>query len=226
MHLIHPRLHHQQTGWMRKTLCHLNQLYTGDIDKSHWSYQLLVLRLEATTIMIILYLLLHGAKLLRWLYPNLLSRIQWHSCTVMKRTKMWQCSGWRLASYPSPIKGSLVPRPHPQEGKGSGDFGPFAWLDWLWLRMPTRSRLNKARIWLVSKATWAIQIYSEQWRFYIPVVSESYDCAKAAIWLACAHSCAGCQLDQAFCPKSPDLFPPWGWGLGTRLHKGRPGGWN
>ena len=33
--------------------------------------------------------------------------------------------------------------------------------------------------------------------------TESYDRAKAAIWLGRANSSAGRQLDQAFCPRSP-----------------------
>ena len=64
-------------------------------------------------------------------------------------------------------------------------------------------------------------LYSGQWCFYIPVVSESYmyDCDKAVIWLVRGNSSTGRQKDQAFSPKSPDPFPRERWGLGTRLEK-------
>ena len=51
------------------------------------------------------------------------------------------------------VSASLVPRSHPQkEEKGSGDFGQFSWFGRLWAHVPTRVHLNKARIWLASKA--------------------------------------------------------------------------
>ena len=46
------------------------------------------------------------------------------------------------------LRCNLVSSPDPtlEEGKGSGDFGLFAWFGRLWGRTPTRVPLNKPRV--------------------------------------------------------------------------------
>ena len=64
-------------------------------------------------------------------------------------------------------------------------------------------------------------LYSEQWHCYIPVVSKSHNCAKAAIRLACTNSSTGLQLDQAFCLKLSDPFLSQRVGSGNETSLGK-----
>ena len=48
----------------------------------------------------------------------------------------------------------------------------------------------------------------------IPAVSKSYDCAKTAIGLECSIPFPGPRIVSIF---TRPIFPPWGWGLSTRL---------
>ena len=79
----------------------------------------------------------------------------------------------------------LFPDPTLCEWKVSGDLGPFAWLSWLWVHTLTQLCWNKPQICMIGQegCMGDSNLFSEQWRCYIPTVSEPYNCAKAVFWL-------------------------------------------
>ena len=95
---------------------------------------------------------------------------------------------------------SLIPRPHPQRGKGSGDYWAISWLCWI-----------KALCHLSCDFPFTTHASCPLWVLKYAIINRTW------IWLAHANSSAWCHHDQVLSPKSPDPFPLWGWGLGTRL---------
>ena len=117
-------------------------------------------------------------------------RLEIDKCSLHARVLAWPATQHYTENSVHPI--SLVLRPHPQRGKGSGDFWANSWL----CRVSNTSFI----MWLRSFTTHVscAQICNNY--LYLNLIGASEFLRS--------------YLDQALSPKSPDPFPLCGWGWG------------
>ena len=120
----------------------------------------------------------------------------------------WYPSSSLVVSFPDPtLKRERVwgPDPTSREEKGSGEFGPF---HRLWGCAPTQLCQSKISDLIGQQGCMGA---SQQFNLYskamVPMASESYDCAKAAIWLKRSNSFPGPRIVSIF--TRPFLPPNW-----------------